>query len=124
MLKDTKLYSILNNKCPKCHQGDFFIDKHAYNLKTFIKMHEKCEHCGELFNKEVGFYYGAMYVSYGLNIAYGIGLFLLMVLMLKLNLMIFLYSFLGLVVVLFPVTMRISRLMYINLFVSYDKTIK
>ena len=87
-------------------------------------MHEKCVHCGELFNKEVGFYYGAMYVSYGLNIAYGIALFLVMVVLLKLNLMIFLFSFLGLVVVLFPITMRISRLMYINLFVSYDKTIK
>lgn len=124
MLKDTKLYSILNNKCPKCHQGDFFIDKHSYNLKTFIKMHDKCSHCGELFNKEVGFYYGAMYVSYGLNIAYGIGLFLVMVLLLKLNVLIFLFSFLSLVVVLFPVTMRISRLMYINIFVSYDKTIK
>jgi uncharacterized protein (DUF983 family) len=124
MLKDTKLYSILNNKCPKCHQGDFFIDKHAYNLKTFIKMHDKCSHCGEIFNKEVGFYYGAMYVSYGLNIAYGVGLFLMMVLLLKLNVLVFLFSFLGLVVILFPITMRISRLMYINLFVSYDKTIK
>lgn len=124
MIKDTKLYSILNNKCPKCHQGDFFIDKHAYNLKTFINMHEKCVHCGELFNKEVGFYYGAMYVSYGLNIAYGIALFLVMVVLLKLNVLVFLFSFLGLVLVLFPITMRTSRLMYINLFVSYDKTIK
>ncbi len=124
MLKDTKLYSILNNKCPKCHKGDFFIDTHAYNLKTFIKMHDHCYHCGELFNKEVGFYYGAMYVSYGLNIAYGVGLFLLMVLLLKLNVSIFLFSFLGLVIVLFPLTMRISRLIYINIFVSYDKTIK
>ena len=87
-------------------------------------MHEKCVHCGELFNKEVGFYYGAMYVSYGLNIAYGIALFLVMVVLLKLNVMVFLFSFLGLVLVLFPITMRTSRLMYINLFVSYDKTIK
>ena len=124
MLKDTKLFSILNNKCPKCHQGDFFIDSHAYHLKTFITMHDKCAHCGELFNKEVGFYYGAMYVSYGLNIAYGVGLFALIVLLLKLSVLVFLFSFLGLVVVLFPLTMRISRLMYINIFVSYDKTIK
>jgi uncharacterized protein (DUF983 family) len=107
MLKDTKIYSIINNKCPKCHQGDFFIDKHAYNLKTFIKMHEKCTHCREIFDKEVGFYYGAMYVSYGLNITYGIGLFLVMVLLLKLNVLVFLFSFLGLVVVIFQITMRI-----------------
>jgi hypothetical protein len=55
MLKGTKLYSIFNNKCPKCHQGDFFVTKSAYE-KDFIKMHDKCEHCGEIFNKEVGFF--------------------------------------------------------------------
>ena len=123
MLKGTKLYSIFNNKCPKCHQGDFFVTKSAYE-KDFIKMHDKCEHCGEIFNKEVGFFYGAMYVSYGVNIMIGMALFLLMVLILKLELLIFLLSFLGLVVVLFPWVMRISRLIYINLFVKFDSSKK
>lgn len=119
MLKGTKLYSILNNKCPKCHQGDFFVTKGSYN-KDFIKMHDKCPHCGEMFNKEVGFYYGAMYVSYGVNIGIGIGLFLLMVLVFDLGLLTYLFSFFGLVVLLFPWVMRISRLIYINLFVKFD----
>ncbi|MBL7934942.1 MAG: DUF983 domain-containing protein [Bacteroidia bacterium] len=119
MLKGTKLYSILNNKCPKCHQGDFFVTKGSYN-KDFIKMHDKCPHCGEIFNKEVGFYYGAMYVSYGVNIGIGIGLFLLMVLIFNLSLLTYLFSFFGLVVLLFPWVMRISRLIYINLFVKFD----
>lgn len=119
MLKGTKLYSILNNKCPKCHQGDFFVTKGFYN-KDFIKMRDKCPHCGEIFNKEVGFYYGAMYVSYGVNIGIGIGLFLLMVLVFDLSLLTYLFSFFGLVVLLFPWVMRISRLIYINLFVKFD----
>ena len=123
MFKGTKLYSIFNNKCPKCHQGDFFVTKSAYE-KGFIKMHEKCEHCGEIFNKEVGFFYGAMYVSYGVNIMIGMALFLIMVLILKLELLVFLFSFLGLVVVLFPWVMRISRLIYINLFVKFDSSKK
>ena len=32
MLKNTKLYSILNNKCPKCCIGDFYKDKNIYKL--------------------------------------------------------------------------------------------
>lgn len=124
MFQKSKLYSILNNKCPKCHKGDFFIDNHVYNLKTFVTMHSRCEYCNESLEKEIGFYYGAMYISYGLNIGYGIALFLLMVLILNLALLVYLFSFLVLVLALFPWTMRISRLVYINLFVSYDDSIK
>lgn len=123
MLKGTKLYSILYNKCPKCHQGDFFVYKNPFR-KDFAKMHERCTHCGELFHKEVGFYYGAMYVSYGLNIALGMGLFLLMVLLFKVDLLVYLFTFFGLVLVLFPWIMRISRLTYINLFVKFDSSKK
>ena len=78
-------------------------------------MHEKCPHCGELFNREVGFYYGAMYVSYGLNIGLGIGLFLLMVLGLKLDVLVYLFTFFGVVLISFPWIMRTSRLIWINL---------
>lgn len=124
MFKDTKLYSILFNKCPKCHVGDFFIDKHSYNLKTFVDMPSNCSHCKELFNKEVGFYYGAMYVSYGLNIAMGVGVFILTVLLLNLSLITFLVLYSLLVVILFPWMMRKSRIVYINIFVHYDKTKK
>lgn len=123
IFKNTKLYSILYNKCPKCHQGDFFVHKNPFR-KDFAKMHDNCPHCGELFNMEVGFYYGAMYVSYGLNIALGVGMFLLLVLLLKLDLLVYLFSFFGVVVVLFPWIMRISRLIYINMFVKFDSSKK
>lgn len=122
MFKNTKLYSILYNKCPKCHQGDFYKTKNPYDLKNFTVMHEKCTHCGELFHKEVGFYYGAMYVSYALNIALGVGMFLLMVLILNLDVLIYLFSFLGTVIILFPWILRKSRLIWINLFTKFDKT--
>ncbi len=123
MLEGTKIHSIIHNKCPKCHQGDFFINKNPYS-KDFIKMHDKCTHCNENFIKEIGFYYGAMYVSYGLNIALGIGLFLLMVVVFNTGLLTYLFTFLGIVVILFPVVMRTSRLLYINMFVSYDPSKK
>jgi uncharacterized protein (DUF983 family) len=123
MFKGTKFYSIFSNKCPKCQEGDFFINKNPYKA-GFIKMHDSCPHCGELFNKEVGFYYGAMYVSYGVNIALGVALFLLSVVIFNMDLVWYLFLFFCLVAVLFPWTMRTSRLIYINLFVSYDSTKK
>ncbi len=124
MFKDTKLYSILNNKCPKCHQGDFFIYKNPFNIKNFTKMHNHCLHCNQSFNMEAGFYYGAMYVSYGLNIALGVGLFILLVSLFKVELLTYLFTFFGLVLVLFPWIMRISRLIYINMFVKFDSSKK
>ena len=87
-------------------------------------MHDHCPHCKELFHREVGFYYGALYVSYGLNIGLGIGMFLLMVLGFHLNVLTYLFTFFGVVVLLFPWIMRKSRLIWINLFTKYDPTKK
>ena len=123
MFKGTKIYSVFSNKCPKCQEGEFFINKNPYKA-GFIKMHNSCPHCGELFNKEVGFYYGAMYVSYGVNIALGVTLFLLSVVIFNMDLVWYLFLFFCLVAILFPWTMRTSRLIYINLFVSYDPSKK
>jgi len=122
MIKNTKLYSILFDKCPKCCIGNFYKDKNLFHLKTFVDSPDNCHHCGESFEKEVGFYYGAMYVSYGLNVALGIGLFLLTVLVLNFSLFAFLGSYACLILVLFPLIMRKSRLIYINMFVNFDKS--
>jgi len=66
--KGTKLYSIFKMKCPQCQEGDFFVSK-PYDLKRAGDVHKKCAQCGLKYSKEPGFYYGAMYVSYGLGVA-------------------------------------------------------
>jgi uncharacterized protein (DUF983 family) len=66
--KGTKLYSIIHRKCPQCHEGDFFVST-PYDLKHVGDIREKCDHCGLKYEKEHGFYYGAMYVGYGLGVA-------------------------------------------------------
>jgi hypothetical protein len=40
-------------------------------------MNEKCSHCGLKYQIEPSFFYGAMYVSYGLNVAVGIAAFII-----------------------------------------------
>ena len=32
-------------------------------------MNDRCPHCGLLFNREAGYFLGAMYISYGLALA-------------------------------------------------------
>jgi len=39
--KGSKLYSILFNKCPKCHEGDFMKEKNMFKLQKAFQMHEK-----------------------------------------------------------------------------------
>jgi hypothetical protein len=40
-------------------------------------MHDNCSHCGLKYQIEPSFFYGAMYVSYGLNVAVGIAAFII-----------------------------------------------
>lgn len=84
-------------------------------------MNNKCEHCGENFQRETGYYYGAMYVSYALNVALGVGLFLLLVVLFDVDVLYFLFTFIAMELLLFPWVFRTSRLIWINLFVGYRK---
>jgi hypothetical protein len=121
MLKGTKLYGIVANKCPRCQEGDFFIYKNPYNLKKFDKMNDSCPVCHESFEKEPGFYQGAMYVNYALSIAAGVGWFILVYIFYGFDPAIFVISFTVVLVLLLPLMFRIGRLLWINFFVKYSK---
>lgn len=117
--KQSKLYSIVNNKCPHCHKGNFFETNNAYNLKLFSKMNNRCPQCNEDFKREPGYYFGATYVSYTLTVGFGIALFLLFCVVMNISTTVFLWTFSILLVVLLPVFYRLARLIWINFFVSY-----
>jgi uncharacterized protein (DUF983 family) len=121
-MKRTKLYSVLYNKCPYCHEGDFFLNNNPYNLSTFDKQHEHCPICNSSYMPENGFYYGAMYVSYALDIALGVALFILSNVIFNWGTTAFLVLFVGSLLVLWTIIFRKARLIWINLFIKYDKT--
>jgi len=39
------------------------------NLRHMLKMYRSCPNCGQDFMPEPGFYFGAMYFSYAINVA-------------------------------------------------------
>ncbi len=121
MKKESKLYAILNFKCPKCHEGDLFIDNKMYNLKKFDKMNQKCQRCDHKFEIESGYFYGAMYVSYGLTVAFSVAVFVLSYLLLpNINPMYYTINISIAILVLVPVTYRTSRSIWVNLNTKYD----
>jgi len=63
----TELEGIVQAKCPRCRRGDLF-NGSAYGLK-FQKMNHKCSHCGLVYEREPGYFYVAMFVSYAMVVA-------------------------------------------------------
>lgn len=61
---DSTVLAMLAQKCPRCHQGPLF-KYSAFNLRRFDEMYEDCVACDQYYEPEVGFYWGAMYISYG-----------------------------------------------------------
>ncbi|WP_075341570.1 DUF983 domain-containing protein [Tenacibaculum agarivorans] len=119
--KKTKFYSILNNKCPRCHEGDFFKHKASFNIKKVTALHENCSHCNLKYMMEPSFFFGAMYVNYALAVALFVAVFVISKVIFQQTI---LTSFIAVVVVsllLTPFTLRLSRIIWINLFVNYDK---
>lgn len=121
-LKGKRLYSILNSKCPKCHEGDFHLTKNPYDLKNFGKNHEYCPSCNYHFDKEPGYFFGAMYVSYGLSIAFSVAIGVaILVLFPSASYKVYITAILIGIIGLMPISFRLSRVIWMNLFQHYDK---
>ncbi|MGV6860894.1 MAG: DUF983 domain-containing protein [Putridiphycobacter sp.] len=120
--KGLKIYSVANKKCPVCQEGEYFLTHNPYNLKKFDKNHEFCDQCGHKFEIENGFYYGAMYVSYGLSVAIGVSIFMAeYVLFGSLPLWVYIVSIIIGIVLFMPISFRTSRLIWMNMFSGYGK---
>ena len=63
------LSSVLGNHCPACRTGRLFKVKNPYRLKSMNDMEPACPVCDTSFSREPGFYFGAAYVNYALTVA-------------------------------------------------------
>lgn len=114
------MYSILTGSCPKCHNESMYVSKNPYALGKIFKMHERCSHCGTKYKIEPSFFYGAMYVSYGLGVALAVAAFSIAFVFLNANLKQTFIAIIGTLIVFMPVIMRLSRNIWINFFIKYS----
>ena len=116
------VYSTLNNKCPRCHEGDVFENKNPYSLKNGLKMHDHCPSCHLKYEREPGYFYGAMYVSYAFQAGIFITLFALSTIWWNLAPWLLASIVIGAVLATFPLIFRWSRIVWINFFTAFDKS--
>ncbi len=118
--KGTKAYSILKWKCPRCHEGDLFVQSGEKNYSFIGYTPQRCKVCGQSFILEPGFYYGAMYLSYSIAVFIALPQFAVWYILFDVS---FRNSILLLLVVqvfITPWLYRTSRSLWINFFVSFD----
>lgn len=122
ILKGTKLNSILFGKCPVCQNESMYMQANPYKLSQTLQMHERCSHCDTKYKIEPSFFYGAMYVSYPVGIAFATAAFTITYFFIGATLVNTFLAIVGTMVIFLPVIMRLSRNIWINFFMSYDKT--
>lgn len=118
--KGNRIYSIATGKCPKCHEDNMYVNPNPYHITETMKMHDHCRNCGFKYKVEPNFFFGAMYVSYALSVLIGIITFAIAKVGFGADLLdsfVAIFITLGLLT---PVITRLSRNIYINMFVSYD----
>jgi uncharacterized protein (DUF983 family) len=126
--KPNYIASILGMRCPRCRRGKMFNDANPYkNLKLshIFDMPEKCSECGQKYDLETGFWYGTGYVSYALAVAITVATFIAWWVLIGVSTddnRIFWWLGLNCVflVLIQPWLMRLSRVIYLYIFVSYD----
>lgn len=118
-LKGTKLYSILTGTCPVCQEESMYIESNPYKLGRIFEMHEHCSNCGTKYKIEPSFFFGAMYVSYALGIAFAVAAFVIAYFFLGGGLLTSFWVIIGTLVIFMPLIIRLSRNIWINLFLHY-----
>ena len=119
------LWTVLNNKCPHCREGNIFKDKGSFHLKTFMKMYDNCPVCGQKTELEEGFYYGTGYVSYALAVAFSASTFVAWWVLVGMSVddnrvFWWLGTNAFLMLILQPYFMRLSRTIWLSIFVKFD----
>ena len=112
---------MITGVCPVCHNESMYEEKNPYKLKKIYTMHNTCSHCGTKYKIEPSFFYGAMYVSYGLGVAVAVAAFVTSYFFIGISKVGSFFSIIFALAALMPVIMRLSRNIWINLFLNYNK---
>ncbi|WP_262710945.1 DUF983 domain-containing protein [Pontibacter mangrovi] len=96
----------------------------GWSYTKFSQMPERCPCCHQSYEPEPGFYYGAMYVSYGITTAILVAVLVaLNVFLEEVTMAWFLGALSATLLLFYPFIFRMSRAVWINFFVHYNKQV-
>ena len=88
-------------------------------------MNKNCSCCGQSFEPEPGYYFGAMFISYAFSAAYFLGVWMLFYIFFdEVDALEMMVAIVLVVVGLLPLTFRWSRVLWISIFVRFEKDSK
>lgn len=111
------LSNIVAGKCPNCSSAYVFKYKNPYNLAHLADMHKYCPNCKANFEREPGFYFGAMYVSYALTSGIAIVFAAIFGYFLQMSVFPLIALIAAVILVLFPLIFRWSRMIWLAWFI-------
>ena len=110
----TQIIDITSYACPKCKSKSIYKSPKFFR---FSEMNDSCPTCDFKFDKEPGFFYGAMYLSYGLAVAQSIAAFFIAQLFFDETFDLRVIPVLILTILFFaPLNYKLSRVIWIYLF--------
>jgi len=123
------IWSILTMRCARCRRGPMFKDPNPYrkfSLKHIFDMYDNCPVCNQKYDMEPGFWYGTGYVSYALAVAISVASFIAWWVFVGVSVsdnrvFYWLLTNTVLLIIIQPWMMRLSRVIYLRFFVSYDE---
>ena len=96
-----------------------YLKRNPYILSAIFEMFDTCSHCGLKYKMEPSFFYGAMYVSYAVGVAFAVAAFVVSFFFFKADLVTVFISIVLTLIAFLPVIIRLSRNIWINFFVKY-----
>ncbi len=118
-----QIASVVKMKCPKCGEGDLFKNKNPYQFKGFFEMPDRCTNCNQDFMIEPGFYYGSMYVSYGITIGLTVAVFVAMTILNVFSIARFIIADVVTLVLSLPYVFKMSRALWLSLNVKSSSNV-
>jgi uncharacterized protein (DUF983 family) len=109
------LSKVLSGKCPNCEQEKMFKTNGNPFIFKMPVMNKTCSKCGYVYERETGFFFGAMYISYALTCAQMIAIFVLG-LIFGIS---FLNMFIAILVIAFALSTfnyKLARIIWLNIF--------
>jgi uncharacterized protein (DUF983 family) len=108
--------------CPRCRKGKMFIT--PFDIKKPLQMHKRCEVCGQKFEPETGFYYGAMFMSYLFIAFLSFTIVSINIFLLGIQVELAFGILLVILAIIYIWNLKFSRSIWIHIVVKYDPTYK
>ena len=112
--KRSLVWNILSEKCPHCGQDQAFEDRGIFRMPV---MKEQCGKCKYHFDREPGYFIGAMYISYAIAVLIGLVTFLFChIIFPQMSTVGIFLAVIGSIFLIAKKNYKLSRIIYIHIF--------